>query len=325
MTVKRQPVTKSPPIVFVQRGRTFYFPTVLVQAARRCASSRIYVISDVAPASYLPARLASSCVWVPVSSVDASADDFRRHYVHLSVNRPWLEQLCFERWFMIRELARRQGFPAVLHLDSDVLVESDIGQHLARRDGPSVMFSRRMGPHVAYFREVAYLERLCDDIIDTYRSSEGVAGLRRAYQAILDRGHMGAISDMFFFERLVDSAGAAYGDTFDVVEGEFFDHSMGMSEGYVSRLGTKVVRHRGSEAFCRRVDSGEWVRVLALHFQGITKIWMGWHADVRMLSDVARSARLWFWGGVSYAGRVHRYVMRKWIVVWRRWNARTAT
>jgi hypothetical protein len=317
-------VTTLLPIVFVQRGRTFYFPTVLVQAIRRCTSSRVHVISDVAPASYLPERLASRCVWVPVSSVDASADEFRRNYVHLSVNRPWLEQLCFERWFMIRELARREGFPAVLHLDSDVLVESDVGRHLAQRTGPAVMFSRRMGPHVAYFKNVAYLERLCDDILDTYRSSDGVTELRRAYQAILDRGHMGAISDMFFFERLVISAGPAYGDTFDVVDGEFFDHSMGMSEGYRARLGTKVVRHRGDEAFCERLDSREQVRVLALHFQGITKIWMGWHADVRTPADLMRSARLWFWGGVSYAGRAHRYLMRKWIVLWRRWNASAA-
>lgn len=325
MAGKRKPVTTSPPIVFVQRGHTFYFPTVLAQAIRRCVSSRIHVISDIAPASYLPARLATNCVWVPVASLDASADDFRNHYVHLSVNRPWLEQLCFERWFMIRELARREGFPSVLHLDSDILVEADVGPHLTRRHGASVMFSRRMGPHIAYFKDVAYLERLCGDILDTYRSSDGVADLRRAYQAILDRGHMGAISDMFFFERLVVAAGAAYGDTFDVVDGEFFDHSMGMSEGYRSRLGTKVVRHRGGEAFCQRLDSGEWVRVLALHFQGITKIWMGWHADVRALSDVMRSARLWCWGAFSYAGRAHRYVMRKWIVLWRRWNARKAT
>jgi hypothetical protein len=312
----------SPPIVFVQRGLAFYFPTVLVQVARRCVSSRIIVISDVDPSTFLPADVRHRVRWTPSSSLDASADEFRRNYVHLSVNRPWLEQLCFERWFMIRELCRQQGLESVIHLDSDVLVESDVGRHLIQFTDRTVMFSRRMGPHVAYFRNIGELDRLCEDILGTYRSAEQVDELRRVFQAIRDRGQVGSISDMFFMERLADAAGEGYGDTFAIVNGEFFDHCMGMAEGYESRFGTKVVRHRGQSAYCHHLATGEWVKVHALHFQGVTKIWMARHADVGNLQDAVRSARLWSWGAVSYGSRAHRFVMRKCMAVWRRWNAR---
>lgn len=311
-----------PPIVFVQRGAAFYFPTVLVQAARRCASSRIFVISDIDPAAFLPPETRSRISWVDSSTLEGAVERFRREYVHLSVNRPWLEQLCFERWFMIREMCRRMGLSSIIHLDSDVLVESDVGQHLLARPGSDVMFSRRMGPHVAFFRNIRALDSLCEDIVNTYGSAEGIAELRRDYQAIRDRGEMGSISDMFFFQRLLLSQGDGYGDTFDVVDGAFFDHSMGMCEGYRFRMGTKEVRHRSNSAYCRKVDSDESVRVLALHFQGVTKIWMAWHADVKSISDAWRSTQLFCRGAISYAARSHRYLLRKWTVVWRKWNAR---
>jgi hypothetical protein len=315
-------LTHSPPIVFVQRGLAFYFPTVLVQAARRCITSQINLISDVDPGIFLPTELRQRVHWIPSSSLDAAADEFRRHYVHLSVNRPWLEQFCFERWFMIREMCRRQSLASIIHLDSDVLAESDVGHHLVQRTGPQVMFSRRMGPHVAYFRDIGQLERLCEDILDTYRSPAGVEELQRAFQAIRDRGQVGSISDMFFFERLAATAGDDYGDTFEVVNDEFFDHCMGMKEGYRWRFGRKIVRHRGDAAYCHNLAKDAWLRVHALHFQGVTKIWMASHADVRNVRDALRSAWLWCRGAVSYASRAHRFVMRKLLTLWRWWNAR---
>lgn len=185
------------------------------------------------------------------------------------------------------------------------------------------MFSRRMGPHVAYFPTVAALEALCTDILDTYRSPTGIAELRRAYQAIRDRGQMGSISDMYFFERLAVVAGGGYADTFEIRAGAFFDHSMGMGEGYRKQMGIKVVRHRGDQAFCFHVARGEWVQVLAMHFQGVTKIWMARHADVKSLQDALRSAVLACRGAVSYAGRAHRYLLRMWMAMWRKLNARS--
>ena len=307
--------------MFVQRGMVFYFPTVLIQAIRRCANSRIFVISDVDPATFLPANARTRVRWIASSALEHAVVDFRRHYVHLSVNRPWLEQLCFERWFMIREMCRREQLNSVIHLDSDVLVESDVARQFLQRREPKVMFSRRMGPHVAYFRDLGQLDRLCDEIMQTYGSPDGVEELRSAYKAIRDRGEMGSISDMFFFQRLADSAGDGYADTFDIFEGTFFDHSIGMSEGYQSRFGTKVVRHLHGATYCHHVATGEWLRVLALHFQGVTKIWMAWHADVASAQDAYRSARLCCWGVISYASRIHRYLLRKWTVVWRKWTA----
>ena len=312
---------KCPPIVFVQRGVAFYFPTVLVQAARRCASSQIHLISDVDPTSFLPRDARARVIWTPSATLEHAADEFRRHYVHLSVNRPWLEQLCFERWFMIRELCRLQGIDSIIHLDSDVLVESDVGKVLAQRTGPKVMFSRRMGPHVAYFREIEQLNRLCEDILTTYRSPQAVQGLRNTYQAIRDRGQMGSISDMFFLTRLAETADDEYGDTFDVVNLEFFDHCMGMQEGYRTRFGTKIVKYHGDSAYCQSLATGEWIRVHALHFQGVTKIWMAQHADIRNAQDAGRSLWLWCRGAISYAARSHRYVMRKVTTLWRRWTA----
>jgi hypothetical protein len=314
----------APPIVFVQRGVTFYFPSVLVQAARRCISSQIWVIADFDPATLLPADLQGRVSWAPIADFDGSLEHFRAVYVHMGIGRPWLEQMCFERWFMIRSLYRREGWSAFIHLDSDVLVESDVGAHLMKRTAPAVLFSRGMGPHVTFFRDITWLDKLCADILSMYGSDEGVLFIRREYDAMRSRGQAASLHDMFFFERMVGVLGDAYGDTFQIVDGEFFDHCMGMTEGYESRFGTKIVRHRGGAAYCHHLASDTWPRVLALHFQGITKIWMGWHADVRTPSDVLRSARLWCWGGFSYATRAHRYLMRKWIGLWRRWNARAA-
>jgi hypothetical protein len=313
----------APPIVFVQRGLAFYFPTVVIQSARRCVSSLIHVISDIDPESFLPIALKHRVRWTPIADLEAATVEFRRHYVHLSVNRPWLEQFCFERWFMIRELCRHQGIESIIHLDSDVLVESDVGRHLMQRRGPTVMFSRRMGPHVAFFRDIGQLENLCEDILVTYTTAEGVEGLRSAYRAIRDRGQFGSISDMYFLERRADAAGEGYGDTFEIVKGEFFDHSMGMTEGYESRFGTKIVRHRDGAAYCHHLATNAWPRVLALHFQGVTKIWMARHADIHNVQDLKRSAWLLCRGAVSYAARAHRYVMRKASARWRSWNARS--
>lgn len=313
----------APPIIFVQRGVTFYFPTVLVQAARRCGSSQIWVIADFNPTTLMPVEMRGRVSWVPISEFDSTLEEFRKVYVHMGIGRPWLEQMCFERWFMIRALCQRQGWSSVIHLDSDVLVAADVGVHLMDRTGPTVLFSRGMGPHVTFFREISQLNNLCEDMLKTYRSSEGVSGIRREYEMMRTRGQAASIHDMFFFERMVGVLGDGYGDTFEIRNGEFFDHCMGMTEGYESRFGTKVVRHQGDTAYCHHLATDTWPRVLALHFQGVTKIWMARHADIHDLQDVFRVASLWCRGVMSYASRTHRYMMRKAITMWRKWNART--
>lgn len=312
---------RCPAVVFVQRGRSFYFPVVLSQAARRCINTPIFVIADVDPRPSIPRVLQSKVTWVAMKDVDASAAEFRKVYVHLSVNRPWLERFCFERWFMIRDLCADLGVSSVIHLDSDVLVTSDIGVELPRRGPERVMFSRSMGPHVAFFRSFHDIDSFCGRIMEAYGTAGGVAGLRQEYQAICDRGQFGSISDMRFFGALATEMGEEYGDTFEVVNAAACDHCVGMKEGYEWRLGAKVVRHRGGAAYCKKLEGGELVRMLLLHFQGISKIRMAVHADVKSLGDAVRAAKLLAVGAWSYAARAHRLVYRRVVAVLRKRQA----
>lgn len=311
-----------PPVVFVQRGRSFYFPTVVTQAVRRCRSSAVVVIADLDPRPLLPSDVSRLVHWWPIEGLEGAAAEFRKSYVHLSVNRPWLEMFCFERWFMIREFCRQEHQHSVVYLDSDVLVECDAPKVLCERGTSAVMFSRATSPHVTCFRDTVYLERLCESMLDAYRTPDKLAELKAVYQAIIDRGQFGSISDMFFFGRLAEELGTDYGDTFEVRNGGFFDHTMARSEGYRSRLGVKVVRHRGALASCQSLTSQEWVPVHALHCQGVSKIWLAWHADITNAADLVRSLGLAFWGGASYCSRLHRYLGRQLLSLWRRRNAR---
>lgn len=51
---------------------------------------------------------------------------FRKHYVHRAVNPLWYERMCFERFFILKEVALLEGIERVAYSDADIALFEDV-------------------------------------------------------------------------------------------------------------------------------------------------------------------------------------------------------
>lgn len=51
---------------------------------------------------------------------------FRKHYIHRAVNPLWYERMCFERFFILKEVALLEGIDRMAYSDADIALFMDV-------------------------------------------------------------------------------------------------------------------------------------------------------------------------------------------------------
>jgi len=299
-------------LVFIQKGNTFYFPLVLRQALLKCPNSRIFVITDMQLPQKLLKLYPDRLLKVDMQEVDSLAAEFRKHYVHLSPNRLWLERFCFERWFFLLDAMKRKGLKRVLYLDSDVLVLEDVAEWVAGFVDERVLFSLGHGPHFTFFSSRKRLELLCDKIHSAYSDPKQMEELKAwHHREFIEGGRQGGVCDMSFFERYAEELGEVYQDSAQLRNDRFVDHCFRMSEGYEIRWGVKRVWRKNGRYACRVAENGDWAYPLAFHFQGGQKIRMPLYTDKTSLTDWMNALQVFVGGVLAYIRKFPHFLKRR--------------
>lgn len=160
-------------IIFVHKGLQEYFLLALKQARKYNPDARIIVIGDCAEDKYPD--------FVEFYNIDdlnsPELEEFRKIYVHSSVNIIDYERFCFERWFLILELIKRLNIEAFLHLDSDVFIYCNAKEEFEKYKDYDFTYTElnnnlnSVSPHNTFWNSKYALESFINTILLFYKNT----------------------------------------------------------------------------------------------------------------------------------------------------------
>lgn len=215
---------------------------------------------------------------------------FRDLYKYMSTNHYQFEKICFERWFQIVEFLESNGIQSFFHIDSDILLYSNIstvlekviGEYKAAYNIISQQYEEYLWKSSAHtsFWKTEFLRGFCSFVNDSYKN--GFNELEKKWDWHKEKNVIGGVSDMsllyLFYLKNKDSIYNLLPVSKDNI---CFDYNINDSLNYKqdeyrtikSPLGTiiKDVKIQNEKAYCYNLLNNSNVQFANLHFQGIAK------------------------------------------------------
>lgn len=165
------------------------------------------------------------------------AEEFRRHYQHMSFNPENSELACFMRWLILREFMEVHDLDVVFACDSDVMLYSDVTAlwtSSAAYVGPvHVRAGQSAEYHCAQAGEGFWtrpdVARLCEIIMTSYESPQERDRLKKAFADLVSRGSQGGVSDMMMLGKFASEKGVPEGPV--IFLSQSLCHNINDSEG----------------------------------------------------------------------------------------------
>lgn len=161
------------PIFFIQLGSrvNLFFDHVLKQAALSNGKENVFILTDTNFQLYT----AYNCI--NVSPYITGGREFDKVYQHHSINPFFFEKSCFDRWFIINDLAKDLGFEHFVHADCDVMIMEDLKplyqKYIAGKYNGTVMFFEHNGDSVTSghtsFWDTKLIADFCDFVTTKYQ------------------------------------------------------------------------------------------------------------------------------------------------------------
>ena len=266
----------SRPIILIHRGCPDYLKIVLAQAREYNPDSPLVLLGDSSNAHLI--REIPGLEHEPLQCDSGDSGRFAKVYQHQSGLDENFERICFQRWILLRDLMRRRNWDRLLHLDSDVLLYSDVAQAGKRFDDSAMSLAPWFGDnsrwcgHTCFINHPDTLDQFVDFMFKLYTTDEG--------KRLRDKSHIEdgyAISDMTCLGLFRGQTSLAIADLTQIVDGAVFDNYITTTQGIYekgSRLFRKDIKRiffKNGVPYCRLKDNGESICFLSIHFHGNMK------------------------------------------------------
>ncbi|MDP4002716.1 hypothetical protein [Methylobacterium sp. NEAU K] len=212
-----------------------------------------------------------------VAQYASATNSFREVYRHASINHPDYERFCFERWFVILQIAKERNLSNFYYADSDLLVFP--GAFDADFESRFVMFDTAW---FNFFRNYTVLEAFCDYLLRLY-AKRGFVELAQKY-AINGTPHLSDMHCFFEYAALNQHVVAPLSAV-----GTFlgFSERFSLVDNVVPPQRCPFIQeiHRGEAGlYYRMKGSDNSVNVRTLHFQGRSKPFIAAYHDISDMS-----------------------------------------
>lgn len=232
----------------------------------------------------------------PISGLEIEGlSEFKKAYIHLSSNPSQFESACFERFFILRHIARKFGIDKFYTIESDCLLLKpidDISKALKfSADEPALTDEQCIS--TAYLT-YDFLDRFCEGVLKAYQTSKILEQMRLWFLEY-SKSHSGGVCDMTFCKSMktgwfgqekiiMNNFSSLYGNDaklhfFD----NFFHKNSILSDPrkfimdiniFTENYSLKRYQILDGELFTS-LDDGSRVQMSSLHFQGNNKKVMG--------------------------------------------------
>jgi hypothetical protein len=274
------------PVVIIHRGNPLYLNLAIKQAKHY--NNDVILIGD---GSNKKMCIDNGVLHYDLDSfANQLSDKFRTVYEHMSSNSFAFEYLCFDRWFLLLELMKREKLRSVLHIDSDVMIYDNVPmlfKNMVNRYSSGYCIAQQRyeeykwdaSAHTSFWKLEA-LEKFCLFILDEYQNKTDE--LRKKWNWHHEQHIAGGICDMnllyLFYLQNEDSVINLTAVTADDIT---FDNNINNSSNLYPeeyRMGKSLLFFKVKQLEMinfkpvgENLVLGKKVRFGSLHFQGEAK------------------------------------------------------
>ncbi|QRG69340.1 hypothetical protein [Brevibacillus choshinensis] len=247
------------PVIFIHRADEEHLGFCMQQAIASNPKSRVILIGNPENKKRAPEETEHHLI----SDYYQSAMVFSTHYRHLSPNDYVYNLFCFQRWFILRDFMRANKLQAVLYLDSDVMLHTDINAPEFKHFTLEYSWTT--------FCDLPTMERYCAYLISYFREPHLLQKVLDFCREIGDAPLSDMVTCIHFHNYFLRR-----NSTYGVIGDSFFDHNLSCPLAppcpqIESLNGKKKIYLKEGKLLCKFTEKEGFLKVNSLHFQGATK------------------------------------------------------
>ncbi|MGV3561420.1 hypothetical protein [Larkinella arboricola] len=268
------------PIVFIHQNYSHYLDFTLRQAVSSNPDSPIHLLGD-ADNNRFPFLIHHNIR----DLLNEEAQRFEQVYKHSSPNHYNYELFCFIRWFLVRELMRREGYQQVFVADSDVMIYSDLTKYVDQTGlnesiagfnvGADYQWVRSSSGHSSYWTWEG-ISLFCELAINLYTEPRLMAFMDQIRAEKIIKNDRAGISDMTALYVFYEEEHTRIRNLSESMNNSAFDHNICMAtnynlDEYEFGLGRKKIVMKDGFPMAYNVFLKKEILLHTLHFQGNSK------------------------------------------------------
>lgn len=265
-------------IVIIHMGFAKYLLYVLRQIKITNPNSEIFLISDKENKKY-----SKYSTFVDISKIQSlESKSFKENYIHLGKSSPNYEMFCMLRWIILRDFMREYNIKECLHIDSDILIFSDLNKALNPFSNYKISLAHNLALTM-HIKDIEILDEFSKYLLFKYTNENELNKLKDMYYKTdrINNGVAGSISDMDISREFFSRVKEPIGDLSQIVNDSIFDSAIvyGEPEFEMLKKGKyklKKIFFENKEPFCNYVLNGEnkKIKFHSLHLLTWTKLFI---------------------------------------------------
>ena len=265
-------------IVIIHMGFAKYLIYVLRQIKITNPNSKIFLISDKENKKY-----SKYSTFVDISKIQSlESKSFKENYIHLGKSSPNYEMFCMLRWIILRDFMREYNIKECLHIDSDILIFSDLNKALNPFSNYKISLAHNLALTM-HIKDIEILDEFSKYLLFKYTNENELNKLKDMYYKTdrINNGVAGSISDMDISREFFSSVKEPIGDLSQIVNDSIFDSAIvyGEPEFEMLKKGKyklKKIFFENKIPFCNYILNGEnkKIKFHSLHLLTWTKLFI---------------------------------------------------
>lgn len=265
-------------IVIIHMGFAKYLLYVLRQIKITNPNSEIFLISDKENKKY-----SKYSTFVDISKIQSlESKSFKENYIHLGKSSPNYEMFCMLRWIILRDFMREYNIKECLHIDSDILIFSDLNKALNPFSNYKISLAHNLALTM-HIKDIEILDEFSKYLLFKYTNENELNKLKDMYYKTdrVNNGVAGSISDMDISREFFSSVKEPIGDLSEIVNDSIFDSAIvyGEPEFEMLKKGKyklKKIFFENKIPFCNYILNGEnkKIKFHSLHLLTWTKLFI---------------------------------------------------
>lgn len=270
-------------IVIIHMGFAKYLLYVLRQIKITNPNSEIFLISDKENKKY-----SKYSAFVDISKIQSlESKSFKENYIHLGKSSPNYEMFCMLRWIILRDFMREYNIKECLHIDSDILIFSDLNKALNPFSNYKISLAHNLALTM-HIKDIEILDEFSKYLLFKYTNENELNKLKDMYYKTdrVNNGVAGSISDMDISREFFSRVKEPIGDLSEIVNDSIFDSAIvyGEPEFEMLKKGKyklKKIFFENKIPFCnyRLNEENKKIKFHSLHLLTWTKLF------IKKLSD----------------------------------------
>lgn len=265
-------------IVIIHMGFAKYLLYVLRQIKITNPNSEIFLISDKENKKY-----SKYSTFVDISKIQSlESKSFKENYIHLGKSTPNYEMFCMLRWIILRDFMREYNIKECLHIDSDILIFSDLNKALNPFSNYKISLAHNLALTM-HIKDIEILDEFSKYLLFKYTNENELNKLKDMYYKTdrINNGVAGSISDMDISREFFSRVKEPIGDLSEIVNDSIFDSAIvyGEPEFEMLKKGKyklKKIFFENKIPFCNYILNGEnkKIKFHSLHLLTWTKLFI---------------------------------------------------